>query len=272
VTSVQVAGRRGVRLKNALLTVGSAPPCSSDRTFTKLERDGVGVAKGPLSLEGSHRLTLAFRDEPRLARLEAGAAIDLVIESDEGQGCVRVPLLGVTGAPHWHPKNELRYAMGARFLSFPIRYRDPADVTPIAGAAFWFGVQDLEQRAYIEDRAAFTEAPISHASGHLALTAAYARKQKLGGPLEASLALGYQIDGYFALEPGHEHSSRHLLHGPELTPAISVGLVPGRYPPTALGGTLHLEIGAPTLFLFGAPDTSGPTIVGGFTFGCFGVF
>ncbi len=272
VTSVQVAGRRGVRLRNALLATSSSAPCSSTLTFTRLKRDGVDITAGPLSLEGSHRLTFTFRDEPRLARLDAGAAIDLAIEDDDGSGCVRVPLVGGTSAPRFRPKNELRYAMGARLRSFPLQYRDRGNVAPLGGAAFWFGVQDLAQRAYIEESASFTNNPISRASGHLALAAAYARKLSLGGPFEASLAFGYQLDGYFAREPGEERSRRHLLHGPELTPAVSVALVPGNHPATTLGGTLHLEIGVPTVVLLGAPNAEGATVVGGFTFGCFGVF
>jgi hypothetical protein len=57
-----------------------------------------------------------------------------------------------------------------------------------------------------------------------------------------------------------------------LTPSASFSLGSSRYLPTARGGTLSLEVSAPTLLWFGAPGAGGPTVVGGLTIGCYGVF
>jgi hypothetical protein len=57
-----------------------------------------------------------------------------------------------------------------------------------------------------------------------------------------------------------------------LTPSVAYALSSSRHLPTARGGTLSLELGAPTLFWFHVPNASGVTVVGGLTVGCFGVF
>jgi hypothetical protein len=267
-----VNGHRGVRLRNALLGVDHTPPCSSDRTFVSLERDGERVERAPVELDGPHFLGLEFRDDRDFARLEAGGTIDLALELGSGNGCVRIPLLGLPSAPEWRPTPEPRFAMGAQLESSFIRYRDPANVAPIAGGGFWFGVETERSRLFLLQSAAYTSNPTSKASGHIALTAGGARKLLLAGPFAASLGAGYQTDWYFEREGQSEYSTRHFLHGPVFAPAASLSLGSSRYLPTARGGTLSLELTAPTLLWFGAPGSDGPTVVGGLTFGCYGVF
>jgi hypothetical protein len=264
--------RRGVRLRNALLGVAAEPPCTSDRTFVSLERDGARVERGPVDLAGPHTLGLEFRDDREFARLEAGGTVDLSLELGSGRGCVRVPLLGVASAPDWQPTEEARFAMGAEFESSFIRYRDPGNVAPVAGGGFWFGVESARNRFYLLQSAAYTSNPTSKASGHVALAAGAARKLVLAGPLAASVGAEYQADWYFARDGQSERSTRHFLHGPALAPSVSYSLQSGRHLATARGGTLSLELRAPTLLWFGAPGASGVTVVGGATVGCFGVF
>jgi hypothetical protein len=267
-----VNGRRGVRLANALLGVNGAVPCSSDRTFVSLERDGVRVERGPVELGGPHFVALEFRDDRNFSRLEAGGTIDLMLEVGSGRGCVRVPLLGVPSAPEWQPTPEPRFAMGAEFESSFIRYRDPANVAPIAGGGFWFGVESERNRLYLLQSSAYTSNPTSKASGHIALTLGAAHELLVHGPFAASLGAGYQTDWYFARDGQSERSTRHFLHGPMFAPGVSYSLSSSRYLPTARGGTLALELRAPTQLWFRAPGATGATVVGGFTFGCYGVF
>jgi len=266
------AGRPGVRLRNALLARGATPPCTSDKTFVSFSRDGVPIEKGPVAVGGTHELEIVFDDDPPFGRLEADGAVDLPIESDDGHGCVRVPLLGGASAPEWENVDAPRFAMGAEIESFPIAYRDPAGVSPIGGAGFWFGVEDAKHRLFLLQSAAFTSNPTSEASGHLGFTLGGNRTLALLGPVSAKLSAGYQGDIYFAREPFEQRATRHFLHGPVVTPALSIPLSQGPYPPTARGGTLHLELGLPTLLWFRAPDAGGPTVAGGVTFGCYGVF
>lgn len=267
-----VNGHRGVRLRNALLGVDAEAPCSSHRTFVSLERDGVTVEQGPLDLAGPHFLGVEFRDDHDFAKLEAGGAVDLALELGNGRGCVRVPLLGTPSAPEWRPTAEARFAMGAELESTFIRYRDPANVAPVAGGGFWFGVERERNRLFLLQSAAYTSNPTSKASGHIALTLGGARKLVISGPFAASVGAGYQTDWYFAREGQSERSQRHFLHGPMLAPSISYSLGSSRYLATARGGTLSLELSAPTLLWLGAPGAGGPTIVGGLTLGCYGVF
>lgn len=269
---VAVNARRGVRLRNALLGTDHDPPCSSDRTFLALELDGAAVTRGPVELAGSHVLEVAFRDDRDFARLEAGGTVDLSLELGKGRGCVRIPLLGAPAAPEWKPTAEPRFAMGAELESSFIRYRDPRRVAPVAGGGFWFGMETEKHRVFLLQSSAYTSNPTSKASGHIALTAGAARKLLLAGPFAASLAAGYQADWYFARDGQSEHSTRHFLHGPMLTPVLSYSLASARRLPTARGGTLSLELGAPTLLWFGAPGANGVTVTGGLTVGCFGVF
>ena len=120
----------------------------------------------------------AARDElvETVHRLEAGGTVDLSLELGNGRGCVRVPLLGVASAPEWRPTPEARFAMGAELESSFIRYRDPANVAPVAGGGFWFGVESERNRFYLLQSAAYTSNPTSKASGHVALMAGAARK------------------------------------------------------------------------------------------------
>jgi len=266
------AGRPGVRLRNALLSPGASPPCTSEKTFVSLSRDGVPIEKGPVAVGGTHELELVFDDEPPFGRLEADGAVDLPVEADGGHGCVRVPLLGGASAPAWESIDAPRFAMGAEIQSFPIPYRDPAGVSPIGGAGFWFGVEDAKNRLYLLQSAAFTSKATSQASGHLGFTLGGARTVALLGPIAAKISAGYQGDIYFEREDLDQGATRHFLHGPVVTPALSMAVPQGPYPPTAQGGLLHLELGLPTLLWLGAPDAGGPTIAGGFTFGCYGVF
>jgi hypothetical protein len=267
-----VNGHRGVRLRNALLGVDRDPPCSSERTFVSLERDGVSVERGPVDLAGPHFLGLEFRDDPNFARLEAGGTVDLSLELGSGHGCVRIPLLGLPSAPEWRPTAEPRFAMGAELESSFIRYRDPANVAPVAGGGFWFGLESERNRLFLLQSAAYTSNPTSKASGHVALTAGGARKLLVAGPFAASVVAGYQADWYFARDGQSERSTRHFLHGPVVAPAVSLSLGSPRLLPTARGGTLSLELSAPTLLWLGAPGAGGATIVGGLTVGCYGVF
>jgi hypothetical protein len=269
---VGVNARRGLRLQNALLGVDGDPPCSSDRTFVSLELDGTRLTRGPVTLQGVHTLTLGFEDDRDFARLEAGGTVDLSLELGSGRGCVRIPLLGLPSAPDWQPTDEPRFAMGAELESSFIRYRDPGKVAPVAGGGFWFGVESDRNRLFLLQSSAYTANPTSKASGHIALTAGGARKLLVAAPFAASVSAGYQTDWYFARDGQSEHSTRHFLHGPVLTPSLSYSLASSRYLPTARGGTLSLELGAPTLLWFGAPGASGATVVGGLTFGCFAVF
>lgn len=267
-----VKARPGVRLKNALLGVDNEPPCSSDRTFTALEVDGHGVTRGPLELDGRHALMLAFRDDREFARLEAGATVDLSLELENSAGCVRVPLLGVATAPEWRPTPEPRFAMGAELESSFIRYRDPSRVAPVAGGAFWFGVERDRSRLFLRQSAAYTSNPTSKASGHIAFAAGGAHKLVLADAFAASLSVGYETDLYFARDGQSEHSTRHFIHGPVLTPSLSYALTSSRHLPTASAGTLALELAAPTRFWFHVPAASGATVVGGLTIGCYAVF
>jgi hypothetical protein len=267
-----VNGHRGVRLRNALLGVDRDPPCSSDRTFVSLERDGVSIERAPVELAGPHLLGLEFRDDRDFARLEAGGTVDLSLELGNGHGCVRIPLVGLPSAPDWRPTPEPRFAMGAELESSFIRYRDPANVAPIAGGGFWFGVETARNRLFLLQSSAYTSNPTSKASGHIALTAGGAHKFFVAGSFAASIGAGYQTDWYFARDGQSEYSTRHFLHGPLVAPAASISLGGSRYLPTARGGTLSLELSAPTLLWFGAPGAFGPTVVGGLTIGCFGVF
>jgi hypothetical protein len=264
--------RRGVRLRNALLGIDREAPCSSARTFVSLDRDGVRVERGPLDVAGPHLLDLEFRDDRDFARLEAGGTVDLSLELGSGLGCVRIPLLGLPAAPDWQPTPEPRFAMGAELESSFLRYRDPGRVAPVAGGGFWFGVESERNRLFLLQSAAYTSNPTSKASGHIALTAGAARKLLVLGPFAASVGAGYQTDWYFARDGQSEHSTRHFLHGPVLSPSLSYSLASSRHLATARGGTLSLELGAPTLLWFGAPGASGVTVVGGLTVGCFGVF
>jgi hypothetical protein len=267
-----VNGHRGVRLRNALLGVASDPPCSSDRTFVSFERDGVLVERAPVEVAGPHVLGLEFRDDRDFRRLEAGGTVDLSLELGSGRGCVRIPLLGLPSAPDWRPTPEPRFAMGAELESSFLRYRDPSNVAPIAGGGFWFGVETERNRLFLLQSAAYTSNPTSKASGHIALTAGGAHKLFIFGSFAASISAGYQADWYFARDGQSEYSSRHFLHGPVVAPAASLSLGSGRYLPTARAGILSLELTAPTLVWFGAPGAGGPTVVGGLTVGCFGVF
>jgi hypothetical protein len=267
-----VNGHRGVRLRNAVLSVGHDPPCSSDRTFTSLERDGVRVETGPVEVAGPHLLDLEFRDDRDFARLEAGGTVDLSLELGNGNGCVRIPLLGLPAAPDWRPTPEPRFAMGAELESSFIRYRDPARVAPIAGGGFWFGVESERNRLFLLQSSAYTSNPTSKASGHIALTAGGAHRLFVAGPFAAAIGAGYQADWYFARDGQSERSTRHFLHGPMVAPSASLSLGESRYLPTARGGTLSLELSAPTLLWFRAPGAGGPTVVGGLSVGCFGVF
>jgi hypothetical protein len=267
-----VNGHRGVRLRNALLSVDDDPPCSSDRTFTSLDRDGVRIERGPVDLAGPHFLGLEFRDDRDFARLEAGGTVDLSLELGNGNGCVRIPLLGLPAAPDWRPTPEPRFAMGAQLESSFIRYRDPANVAPIAGGGFWFGVESERNRLFLLQSSAYTSNPTSKASGHISLTAGGARQLLVAGSFAASIGAGYQTDWYFARAGQSERSTRHFLHGPMVAPSTSLTLGESRDLPTARGGTLSLELSFPTLLWFGAPGAGGPTVVGGLTVGCFGVF
>lgn len=266
------AGRPGVRLRNALLARGATPPCTSEKTFVSLSRDGVPVKAGPVAVGGTHEIEIVFDDDPPFERLEANGAVDLPLEVDGGHGCVRVPLLGTANAPDWETVDAPRFAMGAQIESFPIGYRDPSGVSPIGGAGFWFGVEDTKNRLYLLQSAAFTSKATSQASGHLGFTLGGAHSLAAFGPFTAKLGAGYQGDIYFEREALEQRATRHFLHGPVVTPALSMAVPQGPYPPTAQGGILHLEFGLPTLLWFGAPDAGGPTIAGGFTFGCYGVF
>lgn len=267
-----VNGHRGVRLRNALLGVDGEVPCSADRTFVSLDRDGVRVERGPVELAGPHFLGLEFRDDREFARLEAGGTVDLSLALGSGRGCVRVPLLGLPNAPVWRPTAEPRFAMGAELESSFIRYRDPSNVAPVAGGGFWFGVEQGRNRLFLLQSAAYTSNPTSKASGHIALTLGGARKLVVAAPFAVSVSAGYQTDWYFAREGQTERATRHFLHGPLVAPTLSYSLGSGERLPTARGGTLSLELGAPTLMWLGAPGVSGATVVGGVTLGCFGTF
>jgi hypothetical protein len=107
---------------------------------------------------------------------------------------------------------------------------------------------------------------------HIALTLGAAHELLVHGPFAASLGAGYQTDWYFARDGQSERSTRHFLHGPMFAPGVSYSLSSSRYLPTARGGTLALELRAPTQLWFRAPGATGATVVGGFTFGCYGVF
>jgi hypothetical protein len=260
-----------VRLRNALLAASETPPCTSDKTFVTFERDGSRVLNAPIAIDGAHRFDITFDDRPGFQRLEDDGAVDLVLERDGGHGCVRVPLLGER-APDWQSTDEPRFAMGAEVESYPLRYRDHGRLTPIGGAGFWFGAEDANHRVFLLQSAAFTSGPTSRASGHIGLTLGGARRLVSGGPLSFKVVAAYQGDLYYARESDEQRAVRHTLHGPLLGPLLSLDLGRGRYAPATAGGTLHLELGAPTLLWFGAPGARGVTLVGGVTFGCFGVF
>jgi hypothetical protein len=269
---ILVTAVSGVRLRNALLSDGGPPPCTSGATFRSLALDGVPARSGPLPLGGAHRLDIVFHDEPPFRLLETKGAVDLDLEHEGGHGCVRVSILGEPAASAWEPVDAPRFAMGAEVESYPFRYRDHGRVTPIGGAGFWFGVEDAKHRAFILQTAAFTSQPTSRASGHLALTLGVARTLIATGPLSAKISAGYQADGYFARETQEQRATRHFVHGPLLAPQVSLALPSGVHAASARGGTLSLELGAPTLVWFGAPGARGVTLLGGLTFGCFGVF
>ena len=85
--TVEVIAPPRTVLHNAWLVDGAGAACRGGRALNAVQTDAGLALHGPLPLEGTRRLSLAFE-----VAIGAGSWLDLDVRSPEGNVCLRLPL------------------------------------------------------------------------------------------------------------------------------------------------------------------------------------
>lgn len=276
---LRLAARPGVKLWDAQLAKASSPACVAGAALETLQRDGAPSAQMPLELRTDQELVLEYQDpaqsvwKNQFAILRAGAAVDLSLRAATGQGCVRVPLVGVRAAPSWALVPRLRAAMESS-LSVVTPFHDPGDLDPVGSVAIRFGIAASAYRLWLDGHAVLTSKPEERAATAPGLGLGADLSLFRAARWHGLLGAGYRADFYLVRPSDQEPARyRYFLHGPELAPKLLYQLWTEPFVPGLPGGgRIELGLEAPTVLWLGSGKAPSATLFSGLGLGMIGVF
>jgi hypothetical protein len=127
VVTSRIVGDPTARLVRVLLTPGNSELCREGVRAEQLLIDGESKWLRPVSVAGAHELRLSFAQ----GLLREPSALDFVLDTDQGQQCVRVALSGPEPALAW--KGEVNGAVAAS-----VRFYGPAASVAGVGGGWAF--------------------------------------------------------------------------------------------------------------------------------------
>jgi hypothetical protein len=268
--SLRSGARAGTSLRQASLARPAIAPCQARSSFSRIDADGVEQTEGPLELGGSHRLHLVFVDPA--GNLSRGPlALDLELGPGDS-ACARLPLFGTAGAPSYRLDDTSAGALlsvGGRGL-FPVTNTSHDGIGALALVVMRLGAAFGPNRLWGEFAGG-----TSTAHGYSDIVLAFGGDHTLWQSGLVSFALGGAYEGVFELyrAPGAKSSAqRYFLHGPRVTPSLTLSLVSSAQFHDLPAGrrTLALELEAPTALWFGADGAPEGTLAPGVGLSVFG--
>jgi hypothetical protein len=226
---VRATALDGTRLRAARITSIRREPCATGQTFVLdwaagawfgIERDGVTQTEGPVDISGSHELDFAFanpRDPSGALRspLRGSSAIDLQVDSPQGQECVRVPLGADAPERTWSPDpDEVGFLWSIGGRAFPDSGLFRPGVAPIASLVERLGVM-TQGGAY------FGEISVGGGPQFAFIGFGVGGNRVLWSEETVAFTAGLAYEVAMSIGQTPEAGLQYVMHGPRVTPAFS---------------------------------------------------